>query len=137
MDTPVTGLDKPLKILSLPGALIAIAAAGIVSIGIFALLHSAAGAVAFGLQLFDPRDARLLAIAGTRDIVLGVLLFAFLGLRNRRVLAYAIAVLALIPVSDGLIVLACGDWTFKPVILTHWMSAIFMLAIVALLRRRN
>jgi hypothetical protein len=44
-------------------------------------------------------------------------------------------VLTLIPVLDGLIVLRHAAWTFAPVILVHFGTAAFMLAIVELLKR--
>jgi hypothetical protein len=134
MNEPSTGFDRPIKFSSPSGALIALVAAGILSIGIFGVLDPASGARAFGIAVLDPRDGRLLAIAAGRDIVLGILLCALLALRNRRALAYATGVLALIPIFDGFVVLGSGDWALRPIILVHWASALFMLAIVALLR---
>jgi len=134
MNEHTTGFKGPMKVLSLSGVLIALAAAGILLIGIFGLLDPALGARAFGVAVLEPRDGGLLVIAAGRDIVLGILLFSLLGLRDRRALAYTTGVLALIPVFDGFVVLGSGDWAFKPVIFLHWASAGLMLVIVALLR---
>jgi hypothetical protein len=44
-------------------------------------------------------------------------------------------VCAVIPVLDGFIVYRHAGWIFTPVILVHWGTAVYMLAIVALLRK--
>jgi hypothetical protein len=85
--------------------------------------------------LLDPADGDWLAIKGGRDIVSGILALTFLGLHDRRFLAWAMGVLTLNPVLDGLIVLRHAAWTFAPVILVHFGTAAFMLAIVELLKR--
>jgi hypothetical protein len=66
--------------------------------------------------------------------VSGILALTFLGVRERRFLDYAMGVLTLISVLDGLIVLRHAGWTFTPVILIHWGKAALMLTIVLLLR---
>ncbi len=44
----------------------------------------------------------------------GILALTFLALRDRRCLTYAMVVLALIPLLDGIIVLRHAGWTFTP-----------------------
>jgi len=130
-----TSIRQPeMKITSPSGLLSVLVALGIIFIGVREFLYPAIGASGFGVPLLDPRDADLLAIKAARDVVSGLLVLAFVGLRNRVALAYAIGVLTLIPIFDGLIVFRHAGWAFTPVILTHWGTAAFMLVIVALLR---
>jgi Domain of unknown function (DUF4267) len=124
-----------IKILSPSGLLSIFVALGILFIGIREFLDPSAGALGYGVPLVDPRDSDPLAIKAVRDIVSGILVLALITLGNRKALAYAIGVLTLIPVFDGLIVLRHAAWVFTPVILIHWGTAAFMLVIVVLLRR--
>jgi Domain of unknown function (DUF4267) len=117
---PQNGLARPAKIASLSGVLTVLVALGIIFIGIRELLYPEVAAMGFGVPLLDSRDGDLLAIKAARDVASGGLAFAFLALRDRRFLAYAIGVLTLIPIFDGLIVLKHAGWTFTPFILIHW-----------------
>src|ERR1035438_5755156 len=130
-----TATDARMKILSPSGLLSILVALGIIFIGIREFLDPTAGAVGYGVPLLDQRDGDLLAIKAVRDVVSGYLVLALITLGNRKALAYAIGVLTLIPVFDGLIVLRHAAWVFTPVILIHWGTAAFMLVIVVLLRR--
>lgn len=133
-DNAVAGPNGEIKIASLASLLSMLLAVGIIFIGIREFLDPSTGALAYGVPLLDPRDGDLLAIKAVRDVVSGLLVFTFLGLRDRRALAYAIGIMTLIPVFDGLIVFRHAGWAFTPVILVHWGTAAFMLVIVALLR---
>lgn len=132
---PSTRLNTPMKAVSVSGFLTILVALGIIFIGIREFFYPSVAAMGFGVPLLDPRDGDLLAIKAGRDVVSGLLAVAFLGLRNRRFLAYAIGVMTLIPVLDGLIVVRHAGWTFTPVVLVHWGTAAFMLALVEMLRR--
>ena len=127
-------LNNPVRIASISGGMAVIVALGIIFIGIREFLYPGAAALGFGVPLLDPHDGDLLAIKAARDVASGVLALTFLGLRDQRFLAYAMGVLTLIPVFDGLIVLRHAAWTFTPIILIHWGTAVFMIAIVVLLR---
>ena len=124
-----------MRIGSLSGLLVILVSLGIMLIGVREFLYPAVGALGFGVPLIDPHDGDLLAVKAVRDVVAGILALTFLGLRNRRFLAYAFGVLTLIPALDGLVVLRHADWSFTPVLLIHWGTAAFMLLIVELLRR--
>lgn len=128
-------MESPIGIASLSGLLTILVGLGIIFIGVREFLYPGVAARGFGVPLLDPRDGDLLAIKAGRDIASGILALTFLGLRNRRFLAYAMGVLTLIPVLDGLIVLRHAAWTFTPIILIHWGTAVLMLAVVELLRR--
>lgn len=129
--------DRCIRIASLAGSLTILVGLGIIFIGIREFFYPGVAARGFGISLLDPRDGDLLAIKACRDVVSGVLALTFLGLRDRRYLAYAIGVLSLIPAFDGLIVFRHAAWTFSPTILIHWGTAALMLVIVGLLRRGN
>ncbi|MGO8736438.1 MAG: DUF4267 domain-containing protein [Terriglobia bacterium] len=130
-------LNSPMKIASISGWMVVIVAVGIIFIGIREFFYPSAAALGFGVPLLDGRDGDLLAIKAARDVASGVLALTFLGLGDRKYLAYAMGVLTLIPVFDGLIVLRHAAWTFTPIILIHWGTAAFMIVIVGLLRSGN
>jgi hypothetical protein len=132
-----TRISHPMNALSLPGVLTLLVAAGIIFIGIREFFYPAVGAQGFGVPLWDPHDGPLLAIKAARDVTTGILTLTFLALRDRKILAIALAVLTLIPILDGLVVFSHADWTFTPVLLIHWGTAAFMLVIVALLKREK
>jgi Domain of unknown function (DUF4267) len=127
----------PVKIGSLPSVLSLLITFGIIFIGIHEFLRPSLGAQGYGVPLLDPSDGDLLAIKAVRDIVSGILVLAFLGLRDRKALAYTLGVMTLIPVFDGLIVVRHAGWIFNPVVSVHWGTAAFMVGIVALLRREK
>lgn len=133
MDAPK--IDSPMKTYSPSGLLTILVAVGIIFIGIREFFYPGTAAHAFGVPLLEPGDSDLLAIKASRDVASGILAFTLLGLRKRKVLAYAMGVLTLIPIFDGLIVLRHAAWAFTAFTLVHWGTAAFMLVIVELLRR--
>lgn len=136
MDDNVTPkLDRRMKITSPSGLLSMLIAVGIIFIGIREFFDPSTGALGYGVPLVDPRDGDLLAIKAVKDVVSGIVIFALLGLGDRRALACVIGVLTLIPICDGLIVLRHAAWVFTPVILIHWGTAAVMLVTVALMTR--
>jgi len=129
-----SNVNSPVNIFSLSGLLTILVALGIIFIGVREFLYPSVGSRGFGVPLLDPSDRDLLAIKACRDVDTGILALVFLGVRERRFLAYTMAILTLIPVLDGLIVLRHNAWTFTPVILIHWGTAALMIVIVMLLR---
>jgi len=114
MDSDVPAeIDRSTRI-GLSGVLVILVAFGIIFIGVREFLNPATGALGFGVPLHDAHDADLLAVKAVRDIVAGILALTFLGLRNRKLLAYAFSVLTLIPLLDGLVVLRHAGWSFTP-----------------------
>jgi hypothetical protein len=106
---------------------------GINLIGEF--LDPVTGAKGFGVLLVDPRDGDLLPVKTCRHVVSGLIALTFLSSPNRKFLAYALGILTLIPILDGLIAIRHAGWAFTPVIFIRWGTAAFMLIIVELLRR--
>jgi hypothetical protein len=136
MDSDVPAeIDRPVRIGSFSGVLVILVALGIIFIGVREFLCPAIGALGFGVPLHDLHDADFLAVKAVRDVVSGILALTFLGLQNRKLLAFAFRVLTLIPLLDGLVVLRHAGWSFTPVLLVHWGTAILMLVVVELLRR--
>ena len=123
-----------MRISSVAGVMTVIVGLGIILIGIREFLQPAVAARGFGVPLLDSHDGDLLAIKAARDVASGILALTFLGLRQRRNLAYALSVLTLIPIFDGLIVLRHAAWLFTPTLLIHWGTALFMIVTVGLLR---
>lgn len=131
--SPYTDEGSRVKILSIAGLLTILIGLGIIFIGVREFLDPGTGARGFGVPLLDSGDRDLLAIKACRDVVAGILALTFLALRERRFLAYAMAVLTLIPIFDGVIVLRHDAWAFTPTILIHWGTAAVMLIVVKLL----
>ena len=90
-------IESPLGVASLSGLLTILVALGILFIGFREFLYPRVAARGFGVPMLDPGDGDLLAIKAGRDIATGILALIFLGLRNRRFLAWAMGVLTLIP----------------------------------------
>lgn len=128
-------LNTPVKLISLSGCLSMLVAVGIIFVGIREFLFPGAGAGGYGVPLVDPADGDLLAIKAARDIASGLMVLTFLGMRDRKGLACAIAVYISVAVLDGCIVYRHAGWNFTPVIWVHWGTAAYMLAVVALLRK--
>jgi hypothetical protein len=83
-------LEQSLKIASLSGLLTLLVALGIIFVGVREFFYPSIGARGFGVPLLDPADGDLLAIKASRDVVTGILVLAFLSLRERRFLPYAL-----------------------------------------------
>jgi len=89
MDSNVAAeIDRSRRIGSLSGVLGILVAVGITFVGAREYLNPAIGAVGFGVTLHDPLDADLLAVKAVRDLASGILALTFLGLRNRKFLAW-------------------------------------------------
>jgi hypothetical protein len=134
-DDTQAGIERPVKYGSLSAVLTVIVALGIIFIGVREFFYPGVAAAGFGVPLLDGQDGDLLGIKGARDVTSGILVLTFLALGQRRILAYAMGILTLIPIFDGLIVLKHAGWAFTPFVLIHWGTAVFMLLIVELLRR--
>ena len=91
-----------------------VVALGIIFIGIREFLYASSGAHGYGVPQVDPSDGDLLAIKAVRDVASGGLVLTLLGLRHRKSLVFAIVVLTLIPVLDGLVVFGHANWTSTP-----------------------
>lgn len=109
-------------------------ALGIIFIGLREWFQPSIAAQGFGVPLTAPADRDFLAIKASRDIASGAVILTLLTIGDRRVIAYAMLALTLIPILDGLVVFRHAGWIFKPAILIHWGTATLMLIIVGLLR---
>jgi hypothetical protein len=110
--------------------------AGIIYIGVNGILNPAAAAAGFGMPLHATSDDPFVRIKGVRDIVYGLLLLAFLGLKKPRAASILVFVATLIPAGDFLIVLLTGD--HQPLHLAiHSGTVIYMLIVGYLLYRQS
>jgi len=115
MDSDVPAeIDHSTRIGSLSRVLVILVAFGIIFIDVREFLYPAIGALGFGVPLHAPHDADLLAVKAVRDVVAGILALTFLGLRNRKLLAYAFSVMTLVPLLDRLVALRHAGWSFTP-----------------------
>jgi len=124
----------PLNIESWSGALTLLTALGIIFIGVRELFQPSIAASQFGVPLVEPRDNDFLAIKASRDIASGVVVLALFAIGDHGAVVCAMLALTLIPIFDGLVVFRHAHWVFKPAILIHWGTAVFMLLVVQLLR---
>jgi len=115
-------------------ALTLVVALGIIFIGIRECFQPSVAARQFGVPLESPADRDFLAIKASRDIASGAVGLTLLAIGDYRAVAYAMLVLTLIPILDGIVVFRHADWIFKPAILIHWGTAAIMFVIVGLLR---
>jgi hypothetical protein len=128
-DDTEAGIERPVKFGSLSAVrtVIVIVALGIIFIGVHEFFYPGVAAAGLGVPLLDGRDSDLLGTTGARDVTSGILVLTFLALGQRRILAFAMGILTVIPVLDGLTVLKYAGWVFTPFILIRWGTAVFML----------
>lgn len=110
-------------------------AAGIVFIGARFIVDPSAGAAGFGVPADGMPTMAYLWAKGVRDIVSGLFLFMLLAMNaGRRIVAAFILVATLIPVADFVnVYLSVGS---SSALLIHGGTAVFMLVLAALLRRK-
>jgi hypothetical protein len=109
---------------------------GIIAIGINFILNPVGASTAYGIPIHDPTAFPFMWIKGIRDIFSGIVILPFLWRGDRRTTATLFAIAILIPISDGLVILAHRG--FAAPIYTHWGTALYMTIVAAfLLGKRN
>lgn len=121
-------LQSPLYWLS------AMFAAGIVAIGLLAVLEPLHASNAFGIPVKAADAVPWICIAGVRDIALGVVLGALLLFRERRAAGLLILLAIVIPVGDACAVLFARGVCYQ--IFIHGTGIIFTAVLGLLLLRR-
>ena len=117
--------------------LVALIAAGIIFIGARFIVSPLVGATGFGVPVAESQTFTYLWAKGTRDIVCGLFLLAFLWLKvSRRVLAAFIFVASLIPIGDTLNVYANVGGSNLAALMIHGGTALFMIILATFLLRR-
>jgi hypothetical protein len=106
----------------------------IIGIGINFILNPVGASTAYGIPIHDPTDFPLLWVKGIRDIFSGLAILPFLWRGERRTTAILFALAILIPLGDGFVILS--HLGFAPPIFIHWGTALYMMVVAALLRRR-
>ena len=110
--------------------------AGIIFIGMRFLVAPLYGAAAFGVPAEGSPTMAFLWAKGTRDIVSGLVLFVFLGMRvDRRVIAAFIFVASLIPIADFINVFLNMGSHAVTALMTHGGTAVFMIVLAAIIWR--
>ena len=108
--------------------LTAVAAVGIIFLGIRFILAPNAGAEGFGIPLGHTKEAMAYGwIKGIRDIFSGIVVLAFLISRQPRATAFAFGAAIIIPVSDCLTVLAVNGVQDVTHLLIHGLTSIYMI----------
>jgi hypothetical protein len=116
--------------------MVVLLSAGIIFIGIRFLAAPLTAAAAFGVPAGAAPQMAYLWAKGTRDIVSGLVLLAFLGMRVcPRVIAVFILVAALIPVADFVNVYL--NMGYVSALAVHGGTAAFMVILAALLWRTS
>jgi hypothetical protein len=109
-------------------------ALGIIFIGARFLFQPLAAATAFGVPARGSPTFAYLWAKGTRDIVSGLLLLAFLGVHaGRRLVAVFLAVAALIPIGDFVNVALNMGTRHAAALVMHGSTAVAMVILAALL----
>jgi hypothetical protein len=109
-------------------------AAGIVMVGLFALVQPIMGAALFGAPLTSAGDQRWVRIGGIRDIALGLVLTVPLLLRQRRIAGMLILFAAIIPAGDACIVFFATGVNHN--MLMHASVVVYMVVLGVLFLRR-
>lgn len=108
--------------------LTAIAAVGIIFLGLRFMLAPNAGAEGFGIPLAHTKQAMAYGwIKGIRDIFSGIVVLAFLIQRQPRATAFAFSAAIIIPVSDCLTVLAVNGAQDVTHLLIHGLTSVYMI----------
>jgi len=108
--------------------LTAIAAVGIIILGIRFMLAPNAGAEGFGIPLAHNKEAMAYGwIKGIRDIFSGIVVLAFLIQRQSRATSFAFGAAIIIPVSDCLTVLAVNGAQDVTHLLIHGLTSVYMI----------
>jgi hypothetical protein len=109
---------------------------GIIAVGINFILNPVGASAAYGVPIQDPSAFPFMWIKGIRDIFSGVVILPFLLRGDRRTTATLYSIAVLIPLADGLVILAHRG--FSPPIFIHWGTALYMAVVAAfLLRKKN
>jgi Domain of unknown function (DUF4267) len=106
---------------------------GLVALGINGLIQPKAAAQSFGLPLHSPSDGYVVRVKADRDLVTGLAVMIFALLRMKETLGIYLAVGSLMPLFDGILVLAGGGrvrdcWQ-------HFITVAFLLLVAAILFR--
>jgi len=110
-------------------------ALGIIFVGVRFLIVPSVGATGFGISLADAQDAAFGRIKGIRDIFSGVVLLPLLWMRMRYAVAWVFTTTIIVPVTDGMIILANNGAGDVQHLLIHWGTAFVMMVTSVLLFR--
>ncbi len=106
-------------------------AAGLMALGALFIVAPGVGAEIFGLPRPEGEAAAWLAVVGTRDLVFGGYVLALAAFGSGRAVGIVLAVTALIPVGDMLILLAVRGAGASLHLLPHLLSAAVVAAVAA------
>ncbi|HVW76876.1 MAG TPA: DUF4267 domain-containing protein [Alloacidobacterium sp.] len=104
-------------------------------IGLIAIADPIHGSALFGMPVTAPGSLAWVRLTGVRDIALGLVLFALLGMKQNRIAGILLLICLIIPFVDVTTVYAQTGWSIH--ILMHGGSIIFMAIVgLGLLRRK-
>jgi len=106
----------------------ALAASGIIILGIRFMLNPQVGADGFGIPLAQTKEAFAYGwTKGIRDIFAGIVVLIFIVSRQSRATAFAFGAAIIIPVSDCLTVLAVNGSQDVTHLMIHGSTALYMM----------
>ena len=112
-------------------------ALGIIFIGVRFIIAPQVGADGFGISFVDPRDDVYGKIKGIRDIFSGLMLLPLLWKRMRTATAWVFTTTIIVPVTDGMIILATNGIQDVPHLMIHWGTALVMIATSVMLFKKG
>ena len=110
-------------------------ALGIIFIGVRFIIVPETGADGFGISFVNSKDDVYGKIKGIRDIFSGLVLLPFLWMRMRTATAWVFTMGIIVPVTDGLNILATNGIQDVSHLLIHWGTAVVMIITSVLLFR--
>ena len=111
-------------------------ALGIIFVGVRFIILPETGADGFGISFVNSRDDVYGKIKGIRDIFSGLMLLPLLLMRMRTATAWVFTTTIIVPVTDGLIILATNGIHDIAHLSIHWGTALVMIVTSVLLFRR-
>jgi len=112
-------------------------ALGIIFVGIRFIIVPGVGADGFGISFVNPKDDVYGKIKGIRDIFSGLMLLPLLWMRMRTATAWVFTTTIIVPVTDGMIILATNGIHDMAHLSIHWGTAVVMIATSVLLFRKG
>ena len=110
-------------------------ALGIIFVGIRFIIVPETGADGFGISFVNPKDDVYGKIKGIRDIFSGLVLLPLLWMRMRTATAWVFTAAIIVPVTDGMIILATNGIQDIAHLSIHWGTALVMIATSVMLFR--
>lgn len=122
---------------SLTFVLVALLAAFMLFLAVYGFAVPIDAARGFGVGLLDAGDTAFVRIKAGRDLGLGLIFVALLGLRMRSALAAVVFAVSVSPLVDCLVTITTGRESVAYALMVHGSAVVYGLVLGALLLRQS